>query len=212
MKSIVTETLTALKANNSSLALMLKLDFPTVNRYNSTNRDIYWNEGGVEDRKYTGVGTLGSITAIEESSDLGSYSVQVSLSGIPLSPDYDNYNFYVDVMNVNYRGRAATLYVATLDDDFEIVGEPIVIFAGRTDTAVNDIGEEAKITLNILSRLADWERPRGGWFSNAYQQTYIDPNDKGFSYMEQLAGLEVIWGGNEAGDDNIGRTVLKPLT
>jgi hypothetical protein len=109
-----------------------------------------------------------------------------------------------DIYSNDYIGKPAYIWYATLDPDTYAVqfespntaeDGPILIFAGLMDFGTIEFGETATITVNVTSRLADWERARGGRFNHAHQQTYVDANDLGFEYVEGLQDKPIGWGG-----------------
>jgi len=169
---------------------LVKLHFSPIRRYCGAYQSIYWDEGEGE-VEYEGTGGLSSIGVLNESSELSAQTLQLTLSGI------DNATI-TDIFSEEYIGKPAYIWYGTLNKNTYAVegGQdgPILIFAGRMDYGTIEFGETATITLNVTSRLADWERIRGGRFNHAYQQRHVDPTDLGFRYVQALQNIELTWG------------------
>ena len=195
MSKTIIEAVEALLSSEQSRVVVLgKFDFSDgVVRLNTSNQSVYWDEGDGEE-EYIGVGNLLSISNAEESTELQSYSLNIELSAV--NPEL------IDVaLNTRYKARPAWLYLATLNEDQSTVVSdpstnegPVVFFAGRMDYMSIEQSKEAKISLVVTSRLADWEKARGGRFTDSYQKTYVDATDRGFEYVLPLQNLEFKWG------------------
>lgn len=142
------------------------------------------DDGTIEN--FIGVGHLGTISALEEGTDIRPYSINLQLSGIPPA-------LVAIALKEHYQGRRGNIYIAFLNDDNQLVGKPFLLFSGRMDNMPIEIGHEATITLTLQSLLADWERPRIiRYTSQSQAQAY--PNDKFFEFVPQTASKEIIWG------------------
>lgn len=177
-------------------------------RFNLSGTSVYWNEEGIGDKEYLGAGNLISIAQIEEGTALQDYTIQVSLSGIPVDDE-----LVPAIKNAKYKNGRLIIYLAILDEEHNVIYDqdeqkgPVVLFAGRMDTMKVSLGKEATISVTAASRLSDWERTRGGRYNSATQNRYYDFNllsvehpwyqatqDKGFDYVESLKNKEVWWG------------------
>lgn len=180
-----------------------------VFRVNQSGQSVYWDELGTGEKEYLGAGNLLNIASIEEGIDLQNYTLNVSLSGIP----FDN-NFMAEVQDASYKNGSLIVYLALLDDQYTVQYDtdpedgPIVLFAGRMDTMSVSLGSTASINVQASSRLADWERTRGGRYNRQTQGRYYDlsllgsgeafaqtTRDKGFDYVETIRQKEILWGG-----------------
>lgn len=172
--------------------ILAKLHFNTIRRYTNAYQAIYWDESGGGDVKYEGLGNLAGLSVISETNELAAQTLQLTLSGIPNST-------ITDIFSNEYIGKPAYLWYATLNKNTYAVeggqNGPVLIFAGSMDYGNIEFGDTATITLNITSRLADWERSRGGRFNLAYQQQHVDADDTGFRYVQALQHKPVSWGG-----------------
>lgn len=152
---------------------------------NSSDRDIVYDS-----ETYLGVGDHGSVTAIEESSQLQANGISLTLSGIDTT-------LISDALNEDYQGRDARVYMCFFDSDWSLIADPLLIFRGRMDTQDISLGQNASISLTIESRLIDWERPRVRRYNNEDQQNAYS-GDKGLEFVAQMVEKEIIWPGIEA--------------
>lgn len=160
----------------------LKFDFPSGNVYlNSSDRNITW--GG---NSYIGAGSIGSVSDIEETSELQAQGVKLTLTGIPST--------YVSIaLTSEYQGSATTQYLGFFNDNYGLVDDPFVIFVGKVDTMAISLSDTATIEVDIENRLIDWERPRISRFTNEEQQN-LYANDKGLEFVDSVAEKELFWG------------------
>ena len=171
--------------------VLARLHFDPIYRYTNAFQSVYWDEDGGGDQEYIGTGHLSSMSVLTESNDLSAETVQLTLSGIPNASITDAYS-------TEYINQPLYVWYGILNKDTYAVeggqNGPVLIFAGRMDFATIEFGNTASITVNATSRLADWEIPRGGRYTESYQQTYIDPTDLGFNYVQALQNKPISWG------------------
>lgn len=180
-RSIDSATDDALGGGNIPLLVLAEFEFGSGTlRLHSGVGDLKWN--GVT---WVGAGRLGEISAIEETDTLQSLDIQASLSGIDPA-------LIATAMSEGFFGQAARLWLAVLDSDHQIVGEPVGPFAGRMDTMDGELGREGRITVTIKNRLADWERPRIRRYTNEDQQAEF-PGDQGMEFVSQMVEKELVW-------------------
>jgi hypothetical protein len=172
--------------------MLVKLYFSPIRRYCTAMQSVYWDEAGGGELEYEGLGNLAEISALGETNELAAQTIQLSVSGIPN-------DIITDIFSDEYIGNPVYIWYGTLDwETFAIEGGqsgPVLVFAGHMDHANFEFGETASVTLNATSRLADWERPRGGRFNQGYQKVYVDPTDTGFQYVQALQNKQISWGG-----------------
>ena len=183
---------------NIPIAVLARLEFDSpvgTKRYSNTGTNVYWDEDGVGGKEtYVGVGNIATMSTSQESVELQSYSMQLTISGI------DGQTVQDLLENQYYRNRPAYIWIALLDEDYNVVSDgaedsgPILFFAGRMDYTDITMGEQATLTLNITSRLSDWERARGGRFNHHTQKYYVDATDRGFEYVLDLQNKSLVWG------------------
>lgn len=199
-----------IESKNFTGVVLVRMEFSGSGgflRFSNSYQTVYWDEGSpVGEQPYYGVGDLGKISVLPETGELGAVAIQLGLSGIPNAMIEDGFSD-------DYRNQPVYIWYATLDPDtYAIQGGtsgPILAFAGLMDFATIEFGETATVTINATSRLADWERPRGGTFNNHYQTTYVDPTDRGFKSVMALQNKEVSWGQYTLTDRSSGGTGVR---
>jgi hypothetical protein len=148
----------------------------------SADRDFDFNG-----ETYVGLGNLGTISKIEEAAEVRAMGVTCTLTGIPSE-------FVSAALGENYQGRDARIYLGFLDGNYTLIADPMLVFQGRMDTQDIRLGKDATISVNIESRLVDWERPRVRRYTNEDQQNQY-PGDKGLEFVSQMVEREIVWPG-----------------
>ena len=182
MRDMTTTSDAALQSQNVPYLVLVEMNFTdgTV-RLTNAGYDFQWNG-----YTWTGAGELGSISAIEEGLDLQMYGCNLTLSGIDQAS-------VALCLGSGYAGRDATIWLAPLDPNYNLLNDPVIIFKGKMDTMPIKLGNQAAIQLTIESRLIDWERPRFRRFNDADQKSDF-PNDRGFEFVAQMVEKEILWG------------------
>lgn len=140
---------------------------------------------------YSGVGTLGAISRIEETQEIASTGVRFGLSGIPS-----------DILSVAlsepYQGRSAKIYLGVFDANYGVIADPFLCFDGRMDVmAINDDGDTSTITVTAEHRLIDLERPRLRRYTSEDQKALYS-GDKGFDFVADLQDKTIAWGSGDS--------------
>ena len=179
-----------LSSNNSAVlndsvikpVYFIKFEFPTGTVYlNSSDRNFT-----ISGQEYLGIGLIGSISTIQESSELQANGVKITLSGIP--------NTYVSIaLTSDYQGSPTEITLGFLDSNYVLVDPPFTVFVGKVDTMGIALGDTATIELEVENRLIDWERPRISRFTNEEQQNLYS-GDKGLEFVDSVAEKELFWG------------------
>ena len=134
---------------------------------------------------YIGSGHLGKVSRVEEGSEPRAYQLRFEVSG--LDPDVVSTS-----LNEDYQGRPCNLYLGVLDDDYQVIADPVLLFAGLMDTMDTVIGASAQIMIVANSRLIRWEESSGLRYNNAMQQARY-PGDLGLEFVEQMVEQEIVW-------------------
>ena len=172
---------TALAAANVPMLALVSMAFDSGTVYvTNAGYNVSWNG-----HTWLGLGRLGSIEAVKETPDLAANAVNLKLSGVPTAS-------VTQALTEHYQGRACNIYIAPLSADYTILADPVLIFSGRMNTMDLDIGATAMITLQVESRLADWDRPRVRRYNDADQQAEY-PGDLGLQYVEQMVEKVLDW-------------------
>lgn len=156
---------------------------------------------------WLGVGTLGSISPVQETTQLTATNLSMSLSGIPA-------NLLDDALVEIRQGKPAIAWLGVVDDSGAVIVDPYQAFAGRIDSAiVDENGDTSTITLTIENALIDLQRIRQVRFTDQSQQAEF-PGDLGFNFVPSLQEKNVLWGiagpgiahgGSGGGGGNSGR-------
>lgn len=145
--------------------------------------DFAWNGA-----TWTGAGTLMGISAIEETEEVRSAGITLTLSGVP--------NVMLSVALAEpYQGRPCVVHIGALDTNTNaLIGSPYAVFKGRMDQMTIDEGPETStIALSAESRLVDLERARERRYDHQDQQL-VAQGDKFFEYVPSIVEAEIVWG------------------
>ncbi len=136
---------------------------------------------------WLGVGMFGSVSTVEESSDMSRRTVTYSLSGIPG-------DLISVVLDEHYQGNPAKLYLGFLDAQTSILlADPELLDHGRMDVSRISESETCAVTITAESRFAAWERPQIRRYTDADQQNRF-PGDRGLEFVNAAAQQEIVWG------------------
>lgn len=135
---------------------------------------------------WTGVGTLGGISDIEETAEIKASGITVTLSGIPS-------DLIAAVLSDARHGKAGRIYLAFFASG-AIVSDPTLIFEGRLDVpSIDEGGDSASISITYESELMDLERARERRWTPE-DQAIDHEGDKGFDYVASLQDAQIVWG------------------
>lgn len=165
----------------------VELNFSTGRlRFNSTDRTLTFNaDGGSPSDDFLGVGQYGSMSVVEESSELKNYSIDLQLRGIPN-------DLISSALGADYQGRPCKVWFGLMEADFAVIADPTLWFDGLMDTMNIQLGQEATVTLRAQSRLARWEEAQNVRYTNEEQQRRF-PADKGLEFVAQMVEKEIVW-------------------
>lgn len=148
---------------------------------------------------YLGVGTLGGISAISETTEVAAKSIDLTLSGIPTE--------YVSLaLTNNYRGRDVVIYLILYNTAMTSY-EQLTLFRGKMDQLIiNESQDSSTITIKCESRLIELNRPTDIRYTDEAQKE-LYPNDNGLQFVASMADKSIYWGtsapssaGNSAGE------------
>lgn len=165
-------------------AMAVDLDFSTGPVRLNTTFDTL-TIGGQE---FLPAGTMGSISAVEESAELAATTLRLTLSGVPRG-------MASIALGESYQNRTAVLWEVVLNPDtLAIVGDPVKVFAGRMDVMrVSYAAETCTVELDVTNRLVDWERPRRVLFSDEEHLRRTGGADRSFRYAAAMADADLTW-------------------
>lgn len=170
-------------ASSYSYALLAEMEFAsgTVRAWTGYG-DFVWGS-----LTFNGTGNLGRVDPIEETVETRAVGLRYQLSGIDSS-------LITLALDDPYQNRPARLWLAILDDDGQLVADPIKLSEGKMDVmSIDDDGSTATITLSTESQLIDLRKPRLLLNTHADQQA-LYPGDDGFEFVEAIADRPIIWG------------------
>lgn len=168
--------------------MLVELDFPSgFVRVNSTDRTIALDPGGSPSQAedFLGVGRLGGVSTVSESSELQASGVKLSLSGIPPA--------HIAAAFERAQGRPGRIWLGFLDETYRLVVDPVLVFSGLIDDTAIDLGALAKVTLSVENRMIAWERPKVRRYTNEDQQQRF-ADDKFFEFVNPTVEKELLWG------------------
>ena len=136
---------------------------------------------------YLGVGTLLSISNIEDTLELKSSGLSVALAGMDAT--------VLDLaLTENYQNRFITVFLGYLSGGTDTTVGTMTLFKGRMQSIViNDDPNGSTITVDAENRLIDLQRPSNLRYTKESQQ-FIDSSDTCFNRVQSLQDKEIIWG------------------
>ena len=183
-RDLTASVLTATQADTYRLISLVELVYDAGTVRTTTlpyGMDLSW--GGYT---WYGLGDLGRIQGVKETSDGSVTDVELTLSGIPA----DNISI---ALNEYYQGRRCTIWLAFLDADHQLIADPVVAFKGLIDNQTIALGKEASIRVLAKSRLSRLLIPNESRYNNQTQWARY-PGDRGLEYMERMVRTELQWG------------------
>ena len=136
---------------------------------------------------YLGIGTLGSISPVEETTDLAARGISMQLSGVPTA-------MLAVALTENYQGRECSVLFGALQASGALVSSPVTIFSGRMDVmSINDDGKNATIGMSAENKLVDFRRPREVRYTDQEQKNLF-PSDKGLEFVTAIQEKQIYWG------------------
>lgn len=181
-RTISGDMVTQVSASQLSPIILASLSFATPVHLWSGYGTITYNGTG-----YLGIGTLGTISPVEETTDLAARGITMQLSGVPTA-------MIAVALSENYQGRECSVMFGALDSSAGLVSSPITVFSGRMDVmSINDDGQNATIGMTAENKLVDFRRPREVRYTDEEQKT-LYPTDKGLEFVNAIQEKEIYWG------------------
>ena len=170
-------------------AWFIKAEFRSATAYWWTGYGTKTHDG----HDWLGVGTLGTISGIDESSRPEATGATFTLNGIDSEMVAKALHGDTGLgFTEAYQGRPITLYLAILDDSDAII-QFIQIYAGRMDTMTIQDGETATISLTSESYLIDLFRRSGIRYTDQAQQQ-LHSGDLGMEFVASIQDKPIKWG------------------
>jgi hypothetical protein len=183
-RSLDSNTAAELTSNVVRPAFFVSIAFANETIYAWTGTGSFINP--YDGNTYTGVGTFGTISSVQESSDVQAQGITLKLSGIPT-------NLLDDSLSDVQFGQLARVYLGFLNSSGTLVGAPIPAFIGLVDQPAIDINTDTvTISISVESRLADMQRAPGGRLTDQDQRSRY-PNDGSLRWVQYIQNMHLGW-------------------
>lgn len=140
---------------------------------------------------FLGLGTLGTISPVQETTDLSARGISMQLSGVPTALVYE-------ALTDDYQGRACSVMFGALSPTAGLVASPITIFSGRMDVMqLSDDGQTSQITMTAENKLIDFKRTREIRYTDEEQQR-LYAGDLGLEFVNAIQEKTIYWGNQNA--------------
>ena len=172
-----------LAADHQNTFFAIKAEFDTSDILLWTGTD----DLVINSETYTGAGSLINISNVEDTIELKSSGLMVTISGMDTTVlDY--------ALTENYQNRFITLFMGFQMGGSNEVAGVLTLFKGRmTNPTINDTADGATISVNAENRLVDLKRPCNLRYTKNSQK-FVDTNDTGFNRVNSIQDMEIIWG------------------
>ena len=137
---------------------------------------------------YMPQGGLISISTIDEDANFQIGEVNITLSGVESMS-------ISDLLNNPYLDRSVKIWRGLFDAEFNVVGDPVLIFDGKISGAsIEDDPAAGKsvVSVAVSSQWVDFERRNGNKTNDAEQQ-FRFPGDKGLEFSADTI-RNISWG------------------
>lgn len=137
---------------------------------------------------YTGAGTLGDMSSVQESLGLRANGMTFTYSGASQA--------MLDLAKSEpVQGRTVNTWVALFDAGHALMEDPLKVHSGLADTVqASDAGADSVITLSVEGQLVDLKRPlERRYYSDQDQQRGFS-GDRFFEFAEDLLDKTIFWG------------------
>jgi hypothetical protein len=151
---------------------------------------ISWNG-----HDWLGVGSLGSISTIEEGAAVSAKGITLMLSGIDAS-------LLAGVLLEFQVGLPCLVYLGLFDSADNLIADPIISWAGRMDQPTIELdGQTATISINCENRLVEMNVPVDRRYTNEDQKR-DHPEDRGLEFVASIIDAMVYWGRSPSSANN----------
>lgn len=136
---------------------------------------------------WLGTGPLGRLSGMTEVAEVEARGMTAALSGV------DPEGLAMVLAEVK-RGRPARTWLGFLDESGVVIGDPVLLFEGRTDAIeISDEVEAATISLGIESGHVGLRNPRIHRLTDQDQQRR-HPGDRGLEFVPRCVEWSGKWG------------------
>lgn len=136
---------------------------------------------------FTGLGWLAKISAIPQTTKVQAQNIILTLSGIPSALIAEA------IGQVRITGTVTIWYGFFDQSTGALLTDPVQVFSGSIDVpSLSDGGDTSTISLSCENTLLSLNLAPNRRFDDPDQQLYL-PGDLGFSFVEQLANMQLFW-------------------
>lgn len=130
------------------------------------------------------VGLLGGIGTIEETAELQTSGISLTLAGVPRDT-------VALALQEPYQGRQGTVWEVFLDAAGTVV-DAVIVFRGRMDQMNVLYGQTCTVEVTLEDKLTDMDRPNLRRYT-AEDQQRNHPGDRGFEFVAATVEKDIVW-------------------
>lgn len=182
-RSVTTAFGNEIAASNLRPALLIKAEFDSgdLNLWTGYDEIVYAGD------TYTGGANVLSIDTVKETQKLQANGMTFGLNGVDTS-------IISIALTEEYQWRPISMWLAVLDEDYQLIADPKKIFAGRMDVMeISDEGNVATVAVNAESNLIDLKDSRERRYTFEDQINEY-AGDLGLEFMPTNSDVEITWG------------------
>lgn len=171
----------AMMEQHVDLIMAAEIQFPSGTTRVHTGTGFILLQG----EQYSGLGVIGQIGAVKEQNSTSPTQLNLTLAGLDTS-------LLSTFLNENCVGRPVTIYVATMDNNFNVLDSDLVFSGKIRDTAVL-AGENSAINLTVSNIFEEWALGKS-WRYTDESQRKKNNDDRIFRYVSQMSDRSIYWG------------------
>tara|TARA_R100001086_G_scaffold246512_1_gene178887 strand:- start:372 stop:989 length:618 start_codon:yes stop_codon:yes gene_type:complete len=162
--------------------------------FDSGSVDVWTGAGdftGSDGITYTGAGEFLSVSNVEESAELSSTNLTITLSGL-------NSKIVGYATAENYQSRPVTLNMFFFHPETAQEVDKVILFKGRMDTLTVTDGDSFSVIISCENLLIDLTRPKNLFFTPETQE-FLHSGDRGLEFVPRIQEQTINWGGLTGG-------------
>ena len=180
-RAIHASTIAELAKDSFTQAHLVKIDFETPVYLTESPIDLVYSG-----QTYTSSSALKSIPSVTESAKVQVGTANITLSGV-------SQEYIAILLSQAYIDRQLTINRVVLNDDYSIIGNPILIYDGRVQSfTIKDSVNSSTILINAASHWGDFDKKAGRRTNHNSQQMFF-PGDQGFEFAPNSV-RDLKWG------------------
>jgi hypothetical protein len=145
---------------------------------------------------WTGLGSLGNVSMIDEGATVEAKGITLTLSGIDPT-------MLTGILEEFQVGLPAIVSLGLFDMAGALIADPVGCFVGQMDQPTLDVtGTSATISINCESRLIEMNVAVDRRYTNEDQQRDY-PGDRGFEFVNSIQEAQIYWGRTPSSVNNL---------